>query len=424
MIAGRRAARFLMHVDPCPHHKIVSTPIKALSSLRLQRFRARLRALLKQAQLPGQAPAEPGPSGDVVPQALQTSHEPKALPTPIAAPSHAPEPVDPAERVPVIEVLKEPEEAKQSPAQRTDARTIEGNARSSDGATSPWLLLPPERAYRMYVPPHIPHAEALPLVVMIHGCKETAEEFERGTRMNDIADREGFAVLYPDQATFANIRRCWNWFEPNTAAGNGECAIILEMINEAHKHATLDRARVHVAGMSSGGALAGLLAYHHPDVFAAVAVHSGLPPMMPPSAAAAISAMEKGVRVDPEVLADSYWNTHEVLPPPLIVLHGNEDSRVSERNATGLVRVWEKLFDSAPLAGQLAREEREFASTESARAYSQVDLQREGRIVIRSLRIHGLGHAWSGGDPELPFNDAKGPDASAAIWKFFERQRR
>jgi poly(3-hydroxybutyrate) depolymerase len=97
---------------------------------------------------------------------------------------------------------------------------------------------------------------------------------------------------------------------------------------------------------------------------------------------------------------------------------------VTERNATGLMRVWEKLFESAPQAAQLAREEREFGATDAVRAYSQIDLQRDGRIVIRSLRVHGLAHDWSGGDPTLPFNDAKGPDASVAIWKFFERQRR
>ncbi len=324
----------------------------------------------------------------------------------------------------VVEALTEPAAPKPAPAPRTDARTIEGNARSSVGATSPWLLLPPERAYRMYVPTHAPLGEPLPLVVMIHGCRETAEEFERGTHMNDIADREGFAVLYPDQATFANIRRCWNWFEPNTAAGNGECAIILEMIKEAQQHAKLDRARIHVAGMSSGGALAGLLAYHHPDVFAAVAVHSGLPPMMPPSAAAAISAMEKGVRVDPEALAESYWNTHEVSPPPLMILHGNEDKRVTERTRPGSCACGKNSSNRRHSRGNSHARNANLPGTESARAYSQIDLQRDGRIVIRSLRIHGLEHAWSGGDPELPFNDARGPDASVAIWKFFERQRR
>ena len=259
---------------------------------------------------------------------------------------------------------------------------------------------------------------------MIHGCRETAEEFERGTRMNAIADREGFAVLYPNQATFANIRRCWNWFEPNTAAGNGECAIILEMIREARKHVKLDRTRVYVAGMSSGGALAGLLAYHHPDMFAAVAVHSGLPPMMPPSAAAAISAMKKGVRIDNDMLADSYWNTHEVLPPALIVLHGDRDETVTEKNATSMVKLWEKLYESAPQADKLERLESEIPAAENAHSYSRIDQQREGHTVISGLRIHGLAHLWSGGDAALPFNDAKGPDASEVIWKFFDTQRR
>ncbi len=312
-------------------------------------------------------------------------------------------------------------------ARLTHAKAVEGSARSADGATSPWLMLPAQRNYRLYVPPHVAPrngGDTLPLVVMVHGCRETAEEFERGTRMNTIADREGFAVLYPDQASFANIRRCWNWFEANTAAGNGECAIILEMIREARKHAKLDPTRVYVAGMSSGAAIAGLLAYHHPDTFAAVAMHSGLPPMMPPSASAAISAMKKGVRVNGDLLAQMYWNTHNVLPPPLIVLHGDQDETVTERNATSMVKLWEKLYETAPQANPLQRVETEIASAENARSYSQIDQQRDGRTVISGLRIHGLAHLWSGGDASLPFNDAKGPVASELIWKFFEGQQR
>ena len=394
----------------------MSIPIKAPLTTKLQRFRARINALIAR-----KLGLEPEPA----PEPAATATEPISPPSaPIQRAPYASIP-SPAPEAPSIAVEPVAEiAAKLSPVERADARTFEGSARSSDGATSPWLLLPPERAYRLYVPPRLKDGETLPLVVMIHGCRESAEEFERGTRMNAIADRGGFAVLYPDQATFANIRRCWNFFEPNTAAGNGECAIILEMIKAANQHIPLDRARVYVAGMSSGGALAALLAYHHPDVFAAAAVHSGLPPMMPPSAAAAISAMEKGVRVDPEALADGYWNTHEVPPPPLIIVHGDADETVTERNATGLMSVWEKLLETAPQATLLAREEREFESTGSARAYAQIDLQREGRIVVRSLRVHGLAHAWSGGDAKLTFNDAKGPDASTAIWKFFERQRR
>ncbi|MBC7710282.1 MAG: PHB depolymerase family esterase [Rhizobacter sp.] len=387
-----------MHLDSV-FPKTASLLIKAPLSPKLHRFRARITALMLRKLR--QKTAAPVPPAALTPRELID-----LAPTPA--------PVAPTSIV----------EAKLPSVERTAARTFEGSARSSDGATSPWLLLPRERAYRLYVPPRLKESAPLPLVVMIHGCRQTAAAFERGTRMNAIADRAGFAVLYPEQATFANIRRCWNWFEPNTAAGNGECAIILEMVKAANQHIELDRSRVYVAGMSSGGALAALLAYHHPDAFAAVAVHSGLPPMMPPSAAAAISAMEKGVRVDPEALADSYWNTHEVSPPPLLILHGDADETVTERNATGLMQVWQKLLESAPLAVQLARDEREFTDTKAARAYSQIDLHREGRIVVRSLRIHGLAHAWSGGDHALPFNDEKGPDAAVAIWRFFERQRR
>lgn len=380
---------------------------------RLKRFRDRLRGLITRVKPP--RPTPPAPETRAPP-----------IETQLLAPATDVRSVDalPAESsVPVTPDAK-PSPSPQPASPLISAQTFEGSARSENGATSPWLLLPPERNYRLYVPAHAQDLQALPLVVMIHGCKETADEFAQGTRMNAIADREGFAVLYPDQASFANMRRCWNWFEPNTAAGFGECAIILEMIREAFKRTSIDSQRVYVAGMSSGAALAGLLGYHHPDVFAAVAVHSGLPPMNPPSAAAALSAMEKGVRVDAEMLADAYWNTHAVLPPTLLVVHGDADSRVTEKNATSMTKLWEKLFESAPQAHPLVREDKDVPSTETARSYAQIDWLNDGRIVIRGVRIHGLAHAWSGGDPAFAYNDAKGPDASAMIWRFFERQSR
>jgi poly(hydroxyalkanoate) depolymerase family esterase len=305
------------------------------------------------------------------------------------------------------------------------AHVFEGSAFSAEGLIAPWLLLRPERRYRLYVPERAKR-DALPLVVMIHGCKQSADDFEHGTRMNDIADREGFAVLYPEQTSFANVRRCWNWFDTNTANGKGECAIMRAMIEIAFEQIKCDASRVYVAGLSSGAALAGLLAFHYPEQFAAVAMHSGLPPLASPNIASAVIAMKRGVRVDREALASEYWSKHEVMPPPLIVLHGDEDARVNERNGTALVKTWETLFERGPDADQLKHESKtvEPDRDNDVRGYMQTDLERAGRVVVRGLRIHGLAHAWSGGDAEFPFNDAKGPDASEVIWKFFEQQVR
>lgn len=303
------------------------------------------------------------------------------------------------------------------------AHVHEGSAYSADGLVAPWLLLRPERRYRLYVPEH-DKQDALPLVVMIHGCRQSADDFEHGTRMNDLADREGFAVLYPEQSSFANLRRCWNWFDTHTASGKGECAIIRAMIAIAFEQTKCDASRVYVAGLSSGAALAGLLAFHYPEQFAAVAMHSGLPPLASPSVASAVLAMKRGVRVDREALARTYWATHAVTPPPLIVLHGDEDTRVHERNGTSLVKTWETLFEREPGAPPLIREIKTVDAKESARGYTQTDFERAGRIVVRGVRLHGLAHAWSGGDAEFPFNDDKDPNASEMIWKFFERQVR
>jgi poly(hydroxyalkanoate) depolymerase family esterase len=303
-------------------------------------------------------------------------------------------------------------------------RVITGIARSDDGATSPWLLLPAERSYYIYVPEHQKNGQGMPLVVMIHGCRQSAEAFEQGTRMNALADSQGFAVLYAEQSTFANFRRCWNWFEPNTAAGHGECAIVIEMIAAARKQLKIDSSRVYLVGLSSGAALASLIAFHHPDLVAGVAMHSGLPPMSNPSPATAVLAMRNGARIDVDALVESYWETQADLPPPLIIIHGDADARVHESNATVTLKLWEALWKAAPNGdgANIKRDEKDFESTDTARAYKQTDVLRDGRIVARSLRVSGLAHAWSGGDATLDYNDAKGPDATQAIWKFLERQ--
>ncbi|TAG76663.1 MAG: phospholipase [Burkholderiales bacterium] len=305
-------------------------------------------------------------------------------------------------------------------ARTSRAKVIEGSAYSSEGFVAPWLMLKPERRFRLFVPEHRV-GERLPLLVMIHGCRQSRDDFEHGTRMSEVAEREHFAVLYPEQTSFANLRRCWNWFDPNTASGRGECSIIREMIERAFDAAPCDRSRIYVAGLSSGAALAGLLAFHYPSQFAAVAMHSGLPPLASPTIASAVAAMKRGVRVDREALAKAYWSREKVAPAPLLVLHGDEDERVDERNGTALVKTWEALFEAEPGAPALERRSSRIEAAEGVRAYTRTQLLRDGEIVVCGVRVHGLAHAWSGGDAEFPFNDAKGPNASEMIWEFVKR---
>jgi poly(hydroxyalkanoate) depolymerase family esterase len=317
-------------------------------------------------------------------------------------------------------------DATESPLKTAKARTVSGTAHSDEGATAPWLLLPADRTYRLRIPEHAKNGEGLPLVVMIHGCRQSSEEFEQGTRIDALADSAGFAVLYAEQSTFANFRRCWNWFEPNTAAGDGECAIIIEMIRMARRHVKIDTSRVYLVGMSSGAALAGLIAFYHPDLIAGVAMHSGLPPLSNPSAATAMLAMRNGARIDCDVLAESYWEVQTELPPPLLIIHGDADTRVHESNATATLKLWQTMFERAPNgeSATITRDEKTIDASADTRGITQIDLMRQGRIAVRSMRVHGLAHAWSGGDAALDFNDAKGPDATSHIWKFLERQVR
>jgi poly(hydroxyalkanoate) depolymerase family esterase len=327
-------------------------------------------------------------------------------------------------RTPPIEKL--PEESAESAPKTAKARIVSGTAHSDEGATAPWLLLPADRTYRLRIPEHTKYGDGIPLVVMIHGCRQSSEEFEQGSGINALADSDGFAVLYAEQSTFANFRRCWNWFEPNTASGDGECAIIIEMIRMARRHVKIDTSRVYVVGMSSGAAIAGLIAFYHPDIIAGVAMHSGLPPLSNPSAATAVLAMRNGARIDVDALAESYWEVQTDLPPPLMIVHGDADARVHQSNATAMLKLWERVLERAPNgeAATVSRDEKNIDATGESRAIEQIDLLRQGRIVARSMRVRGLSHAWSGGDPALDFNDAKGPNATAHIWKFLERQSR
>ncbi|MDN7850479.1 extracellular catalytic domain type 1 short-chain-length polyhydroxyalkanoate depolymerase [Burkholderia seminalis] len=273
-------------------------------------------------------------------------------------------------------------------------------------------------AYALYLPAAPAATAALPVVVMLHGCKQTAESFAAGTRMCRLAERAGFVVLFPEQAKTAHAHRCWHWHGDATQS---EAAAVVSLVDAIVRHHGFDRDRIYVAGLSAGAGLAAALAIRYPDRFAAVGLHSG-PAIAPPSSAmAAMSLMRRGIRDDPLDALDACADVASYPGMPALVVHGALDTVVTDRNAAQLGIAFARLNRLVDEHGAIrVGEQHSYARDDAA----YVDYLKAGRLVVRVCIVHRLPHAWSGGDPREPFHSATGPDASAMFWHFFRRQRR
>ena len=277
------------------------------------------------------------------------------------------------------------------------------------------------RRYHLYIPPGLALKadEKLPLLVMLHGCGQTGGDLAAATRMNRLAARERFLVLYPEQERMANAHGCWNWFERRNGKAQAEAATLLAAVDKVARRYPVDLARVAVAGLSAGASMAVLMAALYPQRFCAVAMHSGVAPGTAESAATALAAMH-GRRAAhlPEPLGVSLNQgaTPSVLPlPPLLVLHGDADGVVSARNAAATALLWaDALGARAGALRTLQRGQRH--------AMRVTEFKTRGRTVVALREVAGLAHAWSGGVAQLPFSDPAGPDASALVWAFVARQ--
>jgi len=246
------------------------------------------------------------------------------------------------------------------------------------------------RFYKLYLPACY-RGQALPLVVMLHGCKQTPEDFAAGTRMNQLADEYGFIAVYPAQAWRANVERCWNWFRSRDQQRDaGEPAIIAGITRQVIARYRADPRRVYIAGLSAGGSMAAIMAATYPELYAAVGIHSGLPYAVARGAATAAAAMR--------------WKRLGAAAPapplPTIIFHGDSDYTVHPSNGEYAVRP--SISEEGSAGGR--------RYTRSAQ-YDDVPFEH--------WVIHGAGHAWSGGNGEASFTDAKGPDASREMLRFF-----
>ena len=297
---------------------------------------------------------------------------------------------------------------KPAPARRTpppaEGAWIPGVAIGTAGA----------RRFRLYRPPGVRPGERLPLMVMLHGCGQDASSFAASTRMNRVARRERFLVLYPEQERLANAQGCWNWFDTDTGRAGGEVALIMKAIDQVCLLHPVDRARVAVAGLSAGASMAALLVTRHPERFKALVMHSGIPPGTAHSTLSALGAMHGRRPTRPLAASADAMAAHW---PPLLVIHGDADRVVSPHNGLAAVQVW------AQAAGARADAVRQ-QQRGRRHPMSVVDFKRRGCTVATLVVVDGLAHAWSGGAANQRFSDVHGPDASRMAWTFAARQFR
>ncbi|HEV2040128.1 MAG TPA: PHB depolymerase family esterase [Casimicrobiaceae bacterium] len=294
-------------------------------------------------------------------------------------------------------------------------------------ASHPWIW--PSRDYLLYVPRGYGGWRRRPLIVLIHGCKQTPEDISAATRIAARADANGWLVLLPRQVAKANPWSCWNWFDTATSAGRGEAAIVAAQVRAVRRAYRVHPRKVYAVGMSAGGCLAAVLGLRHPKLFAGVFVHSGVACGAASAPLTAMRVLTYGADTNYEKIganarADA---PRRALPVALLAIGGADDTAVAEINTIQLVRQYlvfnGKLVQQSHPPNVLPPADHETTSTLPAGRVMTVSDYRDGaRLVVRRVRVTGLGHAWSGGDDAFPYNDSNPPDATALLAEFVAGQ--
>jgi poly(hydroxyalkanoate) depolymerase family esterase len=266
------------------------------------------------------------------------------------------------------------------------------------------------RAYKLYIPSGY-KGQPAPLVVMLHGCTQSPDDFAAGTRMNALAEEQTFLVAYPAQAPSANHGKCWNWFKPgDQRRDQGEPSIIAGITRRIMRDYAVDPGRVFVAGLSAGGAAAAVMGAAYPDLYAAIGVHSGLACGVAQDLPSALAAMRQGGHSGQSASRDG-----SLRPVPTIVFHGDRDATVSPVNGDQVI--------AQSKAGADLRTTESHGRSEGGTAYTRkVQSDEGGRPILEQWVLHGAGHAWSGGSPAGSYTDPRGPDASREMLRFFLEQ--
>ena len=268
------------------------------------------------------------------------------------------------------------------------------------------------RTYKLYIPRRY-KGQALPLVVMLHGCTQSPDDFAAGTRMNVIAEEQTCLVVYPAQPSDANPAKCWNWFRPtDQRRGQGEPSLVAGITRQVMRDHSIDPQRVYIGGLSAGAAAAAVMGATYPDLYAAIGVHSGLACGAAKDLPSAFVAMRQGDLAAFSGFGDISAVLGDGLAVPTIVFHGDRDTTVHPRNGDHVIARsmrttnWQKKVHRGRVPG--------------GHAYTRtIHTDASGQAIFEHWEIHGAGHAWSGGSPAGSYTDPRGPDAAREMMRFF-----
>jgi poly(hydroxyalkanoate) depolymerase family esterase len=276
------------------------------------------------------------------------------------------------------------------------ARFIEGTFSNPAGS----------RSYKLFIPSRY-QGQPLPLVVMLHGCTQSPDDFAAGTRMNFIAEEQTCFVVYPAQRSEANQAKCWNWFRTaDQQRGRGEPSLVAGITRQIMRDYSVDPKHVYVGGLSAGAAAAAIMGATYPDLYAAIGVHSGLACGTASDLPSAFVAMRQGGGSDDRVILG------DGPLVPTIVFHGDQDITVHPSNGDHILEQSTKTTSTQKKVHR--------GRVPGGHAYTRTTYtDANGREIFEHWNIHGAGHAWSGGSAVGSHTDPRGPDATREMLRFF-----
>jgi poly(hydroxyalkanoate) depolymerase family esterase len=318
-------------------------------------------------------------------------------------------------RTPMSQYSGQPLERPSRPAQKlVPARGVETGARF---ITEFYTNRAGTRSYKLYVPSRY-KGQALPLIVMLHGCNQNPDDFAAGTCMNSVAEEHQCFVVYPAQVAAANQSHCWNWFKAtDQKRDRGEPSLIAGITRQIIGTYCVDTRRVYGAGLSAGGAMAAIMGVTYPDLYAAIGVHSGLPYAAAHDLPSAFAAISQGAEAPRR---RQHGDSPEAVPRtryvPAIVFHGDHDTKVHPRNGDQLIAQWTAIHGEATsLQVTVQHGQVPDGHTYTRHLYQDAS----GRSILEQWRVHAAGHAWSGGSHSGSYTDPRGPDATREMIRFF-----